>query len=152
MSVWEKYESRLDVHGQTKREVAYRREFRELTNKTKDSLSYHHVTIDGKDQDVSIVTSKNTNQRRIMSLPGESIKLGGLVSWMDNYWLIIEKDADTTIYEKGLMQQCNHILKWITDDGIIHEQWCIITDSTKLTRKIPRSSLVYWKRYTKRIS
>lgn len=131
MSVWDTYKARAEAAGHTRREVAYKREFRELALKNPDSLSFHHVTIDDIEQDVTIVTSKNNNERRIMSLPGEKIRLGGLVHWMDNYWLITEKDADTTIYEKGLMVQCNHILHWISDDGIIHEQWCVITDSTK---------------------
>lgn len=131
MSVWDGYESRLKHIGETKRESVYKRAAREFTNKDPDSLSYHTALIDGVEQNFMIVTARNTNQRRIMSMPGEKIKLGGLVEWMGNYWLVTEKDADTTLYEKALMEQCNHILRWITDGGVIHEQWCIISDSTK---------------------
>lgn len=132
MSVWSRYTTRIESVGGSKRGAAYKRECREISNKIKDSLSYHGVTIDGEEQNVAIVSSKNTDEKAIMSLPGESIKLGGLVEWMDNHWLITEKDANTTVYEKGLMEQCNHILKWIdADDGEIYEQWCIISDGTK---------------------
>lgn len=136
MGVWDKYETRIGLVGPTKRSSAYKREIREFKNKNLDSLSYHHVTVDGVFQDVMIMSSKNLNEKRITSMPGEKIKLGGLVWWMDNYWLVTEKDADTTVYEKATMEQCNHILKWITDDGVIHEQWCIISDGTKLTRTL----------------
>lgn len=152
MSVWDKYEARMEALGTTRRETAFKREVREITRKSPDSLSFHHVTIDSVEQDLTIVTSKNTNEKRILSVPGETIKLGGLVDWMDNKWLVVEKDADTTVYEKALMQQCNHILRWITDDGVIHEQWCIITDSTKLRHARCMRSLAYWKRYVKTIS
>lgn len=131
MSVWDQYDTRIERIGETKREVACRREIREITNKIKDSLSYFTVMIDDEQQDVAIVSSKNMNEKRIMSLPGESITPGGLVYWMNNYWLITEKDADSTVYEKATMTQCNHILKWIDNDGIIHEQWCVISDGTK---------------------
>ena len=131
MGIWDTYQSRADVHGDTKRITAYNREVRILQAKTKDNLSFYTVTIDGKEQDVSIINSDNLNEKTIISLPGEDLKHGGLVHWMDNYWLITERDANTTVYTKCKMIQCNHLLKWVSRDGIIHEQWCIIEDGTK---------------------
>lgn len=151
MSVWDQYDTRIECIGETKRKAAYRREVREITNKIKDSLSYFTVTIDDKQQNVAVVSSKNMNEKRIMSLPGEKITPGGLVYWMDHYWLVTEKDADSNVYEKATMTQCNHILRWI-DDGVIHEQWCIISDGTKLRHTRCMHGLAYWKRYVKTIS
>lgn len=152
MSVWDRYSSRISALGETKREAAYRREVRTVTDKVKDSLSYHSVLIDGVSQDLSIVSGVNMNEKTIMSVPGERIRCGGLVRWMDNYWLVTEKDADATVYEKATMTQCNHILRWIDSDGILHEQWCIISDGTKLEHTRCMHSLAYWKRYVKTIS
>lgn len=152
MNVWNQYSARIESLGGNQREAFYQREVRTITDKTKDSLSYHHVTIDGIEQNVSIVSSKNMNEKRIMSLPGEKITPGGLVYWMDHYWLVTEKDADSNVYEKATMTQCNHILRWIDTDGVIHEQWCIISDGTKLRHTRCMRGLAYWKRYVKTLS
>lgn len=131
MSVWDTYECRVNTRGGTKHNAAIKREKRMISNKIKDSLSYQTVTIDNNSQDVAIINSDNLNEKIIISLPGEDIVHGGLVYWMKNYWLVTERDANTTIYTHAKMVQCNHLLKWISDDNIIHEQWCIIEDGTK---------------------
>lgn len=131
MSVWDTYKNRIDAKGGSKRGAAFEREIRMINNKLADSLSYQKVTIDNLSQEVAIINSDNLNEKTIISLPGEDIGHGGLVSWMDNYWLVTERDANTTIYTKAKMIQCNHLLKWVSDDGVVHEQWCIIEDGTK---------------------
>lgn len=131
MGVWDTYESRIDARGGSKRGAAFRRETRMVGTKLKDTLSYQTVTIDDVAQDVAVINSDNLNEKTIISLPGEDIGHGGLVHWMDNYWLITERDANTTVYTRAKMIQCNHLLKWVSDDNTIHEQWCIIEDGTK---------------------
>ncbi len=56
---------------------------------------------------------------------------GGLVDWMGNKWLIIERDANNEVYTKCVMQQCNYLLRWISDRNEVIEQWCIVEDGTK---------------------
>lgn len=152
MNAWDWYSSRIESLGGNQREAIHRREVRTITEKIKSSLSYYSVTIDGIQQDVAIVSSKNMNEKRIMSLPGESITPGGLVYWMDHYWLVTDKDADRNVYEKATITQCNHILRWIDENGILHEQWCVISDGTKLKHTRCMCGLAYWKRYVKTIS
>ncbi len=131
MGGWDTYKNRIDVKGGSKRGTALKREIRMINNKLQDSLSYQTVKIDDVFQDVAIIDSDNLNEKTIISLPGEDIGHGGLVSWMDNYWLVTERDANTTIHTKAKMIQCNHLLRWVSDDDVIHEQWCIIEDGTK---------------------
>lgn len=131
MSVWDLYDARMSVRGETKRETAKIREERLLLNRAKDSLSFHSVTIDGVDRNVTILNSDNLNEKTIISLPHEDIKCGALVHWMDNYWLVTERDANTTLYAKAKLLQCNYLLKWVNDCGQICEQWCIVEDGTK---------------------
>ena len=131
MGIWDVYERRIDAHGGTKREAIRQREVRMIHHKLPDSLSYHSVTIDGAEQNVAIINSDNLNEKTIISMPGEDLHGGGLVRWMENYWLITERDANTTVYTKCKMIQCNHLLKWVSKDGVIHQQWCIIEDGTK---------------------
>lgn len=132
MGVWDTYESRVSARGGTKRGAALRRETRMVGTKVKDNLSYQTVTIDDVAQEVAVINSDNLNEKTIIALPGEDIGHGSLVYWMDNYWLITERDANTTVYTRAKMMQCNHLLKWVSDDNTIHEQWCIIEDGTKL--------------------
>lgn len=132
MGVWDTYESRVNVRGGTKRGAVFRRETRMIRTKLKDTLSYQTVTIDDVAQDVAVINSDNLNEKTIISLPDEDIRHGGLIHWMDNYWLVTERDANTTVYTRAKMIQCNHLLKWVSDDNKIHEQWCIIEDGTKL--------------------
>lgn len=131
MGVWDTYESRISARGGTKRGAALRRETRMVGTKVKDNLSYQTVTIDDVAQEVAIINSDNLNEKTIIALPGEDIGHGSLVYWMDNYWLITERDANTTVYTRAKMMQCNYLLKWVSDDNTIHEQWCIIEDGTK---------------------
>lgn len=143
MSVWDTYENKINANGSTKREAVLMREARAINNKLKDNLSYQTVKIDGVSQDVAIINSDNLNEKTIISLPGEDIGHGGLVSWMDNHWLVTERDANTTVYTRAKMIQCNHLLKWVSDDDVIHEQWCIIEDGTKyLTGELEDRSFV----------
>lgn len=131
MSIWDSYESRIAASGRSKRESVLRRELHMLSAKLSDSLSFHSVEIDNATQEVAITNTDNLNEKTIYSLPSDVVKGGGLVSWMNNHWLIVECDANTEIYTKAKMRQCNHLLKWIDADGKTHEQWCIIEDGTK---------------------
>lgn len=131
MSVWDSYENRIAVSGRSKRESVLRRELHMLSTKLSDSLSYHSVEIDNSPHEVAITNSDNLNEKTIYSISSDVVKGGSLVSWMDNFWLITECDANAEIYTKAKMRQCNHLLKWIDADGKTHEQWCIIEDGTK---------------------
>lgn len=131
MSIWEAYENRVKLHGATKRDAALAREVRLLNDKLKDSLSYHEALVDGLIRNVAIINSDNLNEKTMCSLPGEDFACGSLVEWEDNRWLITEKDANNEVYTKVKLLQCNHLLKWIDAQDVIHEQWCVIEDGTK---------------------
>lgn len=131
MGIWDTYEARITTRGDNARDITLHRESDMLRCKLPKSLSYNRVKIDDEEQNVAIINSDNLNEKTIISLPDEDLKHGGLVFWMDNYWLITERDANTTVYTKCKMIQCNHLLKWVSDDDVVHEQWCVIEDGTK---------------------
>lgn len=131
MSIWDSYESRITASGRSKRESVLRRELHMLSAKLSDSLSFHSVEIDNAAYEVAITNSDNFSEKTIYSIQSDVVKGGGLVKWMNNHWLITESDANTEIYTKAKMHQCNYLLKWIDADGKTHEQWCIIEDGTK---------------------
>lgn len=136
MSVWDTYKARIEARGDTKRKTVFRRELHFLESNLRDSLSYHQVNIDGAPQEVAIINSDNLNEKKMLSFPGDDIRCGSLVEWEENYWLVVEKDADNEVYTRTKLLQCNHLLKWVDDENIIREQWCVIEDGTKLKRRV----------------
>lgn len=147
MTVWDNYRERMSARGDTKREADRIREVRLLNRQLKESLSYNEVSVfPGKygynidsdemqkhkvTQHVAIDNTDSLNEKYICTLPGEDVEIGSLVVWMGNHWLVNERDANTTLYTKAKMVQCNHLLKWINSDLEIIEQWSILTDGTK---------------------
>lgn len=133
MNVWGEYQSRLNARGRSKRESMLQREYRFLTQKMRDSLSFHQVLINGEQYELSISSSDSFDIKTICTLPGKDLPHGGVVEWMGYHWLITSKDADNSVYAKAQMRQCNYIIKWISQNGAIVERWCIIEDGTNYT-------------------
>lgn len=147
MNVWGDYIERAKVRGITRRDTQLNREVRTLYNKLPDSLSYHsaiifdpehayNITSDemkyyATERNFAIINSDNLNEKMIFSMPGEDIINGSLVSWMDQYWIVTERDANSTIYVRAKLIQCNHLLKWVSAEDKICEQWSIVEDGTK---------------------
>ncbi len=153
--MWSTYKARIENAGSNKRSETFRRESHWLWSRLKDSLSYHNAIVDGKEREVAIINSDNLNEKLMYSMPGEDIRCGCMVEWMDNHWIAIEKDANNEIYTKVKLLQCNYLLKWIEVDENkvphIIEQWCTVEDGTKLERiNMVRNSLACWKRHAKR--
>lgn len=146
--MWDSYEERVSVHGGSKRGATLKREVHLLNTRVPDSLSYHTVTvfdcdhgynIDDEDvrdaayeQNVAIINSDNLNEKKLHTLPGESMYEGSLIEWMGNHWLVTERDANNTIYTTTKLLQCNYLLRWVSDDDHkVYEQWCVVEDGTK---------------------
>lgn len=148
MSAWDTYTARINAIGGTKRGAQLLREKRVINNRLPHSLSYQTVTIYDKDhgynitnkkiaagafqQNIAVINSDNLNEKYVFSMPDEDIRHGDLIYWMNNFWLVTERDANTTVYTRAMMVQCNYLLKWVSDNDKIYEQWCIVEDGTKL--------------------
>lgn len=150
--IWERYENRVTVRGSTRREDTLVREKLRLTHMLQDSLSFHTVSMytdsiiatsedengfikdNAISQNVAIINSDNLDEKYIYSLPDENIWPGDLFYWMNNYWLITDRDANHEVYTRAKALQCNYVLKWvdvIDNEPIIIEQWCNVADGTK---------------------
>lgn len=129
-TAWNAYEAVAESRGINQRETSLNREKHFLKTRLKDSLSSHPVTKDNSPCDAAVINSDNLNEKTIISL-NNAICCGDLIRWMENFWLITELDANIEVYTKAKMKQCNHLLKWIDDAGVIKEQWCVIEDGTK---------------------
>lgn len=134
MDIWQLYESRIRNSGATFREESLRRDQHYLRTKIDQSLSYFQVEIDGQSREVAMINSDNLNEKYMYSMPGEDIRCGSMVYWMDNYWIVTERDANIEVYTKVKLLQCNYLLKWIEvidDVPKIFEQHCVVEDGTK---------------------
>lgn len=130
MNPWESYEARNGVRGVTKRDSALNRIRSRMERKMGDTLSFQQVKVDGVEQQLSIIDTDNLDTKILFSMPGDSIRHGGIVEWMDYHWIVEERDAHTEVYTKAKMRQCNYLLRWI-DNGTIIERWCIVEDGTR---------------------
>lgn len=147
MSAWATYADRIGAHGNTFRDASFNREVRMLNKKIPRSLSYFTVDMIPREytfnindeesmkhqfqQNVVIIDADNLNEKTICSLPGEDVQLGALLYWQNNYWMVAERDANMNVYTKAKLLQCNHLLRWLSKDLKIMEQWCVVEDGTK---------------------
>lgn len=131
MGVWDIYRERIAAKGETKRNSTIIREKRRINTHLVDNPSYQQCMVDNEDRVCAILNSDNFNIKTIISMPDEDLRHGALVEWMDNKWLIIDRDPNTTMYTKCTMKQCNYLLKWVDTTGKICEQWAIVADGTK---------------------
>lgn len=131
MNPWGVYNSRMNATGATRRTSELQRATRSMGSGMKSSLAFQNMIINGEPRGVSVIDSDNLNQKTICSLPGEDIPPGGTVEWMGEHWLVTQRDANNEVYTKGVMQQCNYLLKWVSPEHHIIERWCIVEDGTK---------------------
>lgn len=135
MGMWDRYEARIGVSGNTtddpKRVSAVELIRSRTQRKITASLSYKRVKIDGKDRQIAVVDEQAFDTKRIFSMPDEDLPHGSLVEWEDSLWLITELNAHRKPYTEGKMRRCNYNLKWIDDGGNIISRWCIVEDGTK---------------------
>lgn len=130
MSSWDAYFDRIGLVGDM-REMRVGRTGESIRRRIQNSPSYRKVQVDGMEQGVAITHRQNLSEKNIFSLPGEHLKHGGIVLFSGHKWLITELDGDSGVYEKGIMLQCNHRLRWIGKDGTLKEKWCVVEDGTK---------------------
>lgn len=130
-NAWEKYDSRMTSRGGNERDAALIIEKERLISGHLKNLSFNEAEIDTEPHTIAVIDTENLNEKMIYSLPGQDIPHGGLVFWKDNYWLVTERDVHNTVYTRAKMIQCNYLLRWVSDDCMIHEQWCIVEDGTK---------------------
>lgn len=102
-----------------------------INNKLPASLSYYTCIIDGEERNCGIVSSNNTDQKKIISMPGERLLCGSYVQWMDNTWLITQLEASYQLYQTAIMRQCNYLLRWVNDEGAVISRWVYAQDGTK---------------------
>jgi hypothetical protein len=88
-----------------------------------------------------IITDKNDNKFLIRQ-PNKKIKRGDLIEWNSNVWLCLSIDEDETIYSKGVIQRCNHNLKWIDSSDNLIIKPCIVSAQTLYTTGVKDEKVI----------
>lgn len=129
---WDAYRDRMTLTGKSKHDMWVNHSRTAIRRRLQDSPSCRSVLVNGEEQLLSITRHPESGYKRVASLPGENLVHGGLVDFAGCKWLITEVDADDLVYQRGIMRQCNHILRWVSHKtGEIYEKWCVVEDGTK---------------------
>ncbi len=128
---WSTYLNRINLSGASQKDRLIAKAQRIITDNFSDSPSYQSVTINGVSQDVRIVEEntlyKNSNKKRLLCKPDETISIGDLIVWDSENWLCT--DADTVeIYVRGIIEKCDDYLRYLDSAGVLVEVPCIIND------------------------
>ena len=81
-------------------------------------------------QDNVANTQLGSMQRTILAEVG-TLKSGEYVFFEDEYWLINGRPGNNKVYEKAVIVECQHLLKWQLDDGRIIERWANYSSASK---------------------
>lgn len=130
MGIWDSYFERVSDVG-SYREAAIEDAKMQISITAPESPSFHEIKMNGRTIHATITKGQTISEKRISAIPNERLIHGGIVEFAGGHWLITELDADNEIYDRGTMIRCNHILRWIGEDGELKQKWCYIEDGTK---------------------
>ena len=122
---WTSYQNRLNRSGATQKDRLIYNAQRVIEDQFTNSPSYHSVTVNGITQDVQII--KDSNKKRLLCKPGDTIGMGNLVVWDSVNWLCVDTDTDG-LYQRGVIQKCDGYLKYLDSAGELVEVPCVIND------------------------
>lgn len=132
MTHWEIYTNLINQDGENQRLRTINRTKKEFLKKSKNSPAYKEVLIDGKKQNVLIISSSTElDIKKIVSMPNEIIGIGSIVEWNNEHWIVYDNDCEDSIYQVGRMYRCNVYLKWQNEDGQIIGRYGYIEDTSK---------------------
>ena len=130
------YKNNILALGATGRDRAANALARDIKRLAPNNPAYKQVEIDGEQRWVVVNSQNNYQIKEIVSMPGEFINLGAIVTFADHPWLVENVDMDTDVYSKAMMYLCNCALKWKDKDGNIHEYQGVAEDATKYSEGV----------------
>lgn len=130
------YKSMLEIVGRTQRDrqVNYLRH--DISRLAPQNPAYKNVVIHGKQQYVTVNSKDDYKIKEIISMPGEKIPFGSIVTFCDAPWIVTSVDLDDEINSKGLMYLCNCKMRWKDKNGVIHCYDGYAEDATKYSEGV----------------
>lgn len=77
--------------------------------------------------------TKGDGRMRIQSEYDRPVLVGDLVHWQSEWWICTHQQNIHDMFWNGVIERCNHLLKWKDSDGNIIERYCRAEDATKYT-------------------
>lgn len=102
----------------------------ELNNDFDKSLDCFTILVDGVAQDLTIIETKNIDEKKIKARPDTSFYSGQIVEWMNWHWLITKVNKRNDIITSGKMIECNFHLYWQDSTGKIINKWAFIRNAS----------------------
>jgi len=131
MEYWTNYDSKMNLHGYSKRDRIINQTKRKLREKALNSPSCKEVKLDGRNCNLVVDSGNHQYQKIIKSLPDEKFETGTYVDWANTRWLITKADYDDEVYVDGFMEQCNWNLSWQLPSGEIVRYWGVDLNATQ---------------------
>lgn len=117
----------LGRNGWAKRERDTNRGRNTISRKAPQHVSFHSVFVDGVEMMANIISTTILTKKTMVTMPGDTFYLGQIVEWNDAHWIVVEKDIDSTMDDRGVIELCNTKLRWQNHHtGEIVERWAII--------------------------
>jgi len=110
------YLEMLSTHGTSRRQRIINKSRHDTLLKAPDSPAFKHVEIDGVPHDMMIISTTQTTQKTIRTLPGDDFSIGGILFWSGSHWLITERDSDDEITVRGRIEVCQRQVIWQNQD------------------------------------
>jgi hypothetical protein len=140
MSYLDIFNARNTAYGSTIRDSRIADTKRKITGAFFDHPSYYNISVytpstplSSTPTDVWITDdSELKSQKVITAIPGQSVDVGYLYLWNNEYWLTIQNDYQLGgIYDRGVILRCYSSIKWLDENGDIRSSWfCMQSNST----------------------
>ena len=132
MGMWEDYEARLTVNGDTERESIITVAKDSFSSQIVDNPAYRaSSTRNGTAQAFVIQAQKKTPYKAdVFAMPGDSLYSGDLIENEGEHWLVVDTNTTNPIQVTGTAWLCNQLFKFQNGTTAIVEKYGVFDDGT----------------------
>lgn len=136
MAYMDTYRDMLERRGRTQRDRHVNYLKRDIGQYAPNNPAFKPIMIGDKEMHVIVNSQDDYKVKEIVTLPGERIPFGSIVTFRNVPWIITSVDIDDEIYSKGMMYLCNCKMKWKSVDGTVYSYDGYAEDATKYSEGI----------------
>lgn len=134
MSIWDLYERKLKISGNTTRDRQINSFKNSITNDFQNSPSYFDIYLNDNTEatgvqivdNSSVLNEKNDDIKMMIMQPNDSLSVGDLITWNSQKWLVTAVEKVGNIYFTGQIIECNNTLTFYKN-GILLEVPCVVS-------------------------
>lgn len=132
MGMWEDYEARLTVNGDTERDRVITVAKESFSDQIVDNPAYRGSSKrNGTSQPLVIQAQPKTPYKAdIFTMPGGSLYAGDLIENEGEHWLVVETNTTNPIQTTGTAWLCNQLFKFQNGTTTIIEKYGVFDDGT----------------------